>query len=185
MLYLELFLNFMLIGAMSFGGGYGTLSLIENIAVEKCGWITHVQLYDLITLSEVTPGPIALNAASFTGYTVGGFIGSVVATVGCVLPSCVFMSLITYIYTKYRKNGAVVSVVDSVKPAVCSLVFAAFLTVFLPVCFGVASPAELISGKVNAAALLIFSCAIVLCRTKRVSTVFVILLSGLGGAVLT
>lgn len=185
MLYLELFLNFMLIGALSFGGGYGTLTLIEEVAVERCGWITHEQLYDLITLSEVTPGPIALNAASFTGHTAGGFLGSVAATVGCVLPSCAFMALLTYIYTKYKKNGAVVSVVDSVKSSVCSLVFAAFMTVFLPVCFGVTSLAEFSGGRVDAAALLIFAGALVLCRTKRISPVFIILLSGICGAVLT
>ena len=67
MLYIELFLNFIMIGALSFGGGYGTLSLIEEIAIDKMGWITHEQLYDVITISEITPGPIALNAASFTG----------------------------------------------------------------------------------------------------------------------
>lgn len=184
MLYIELFLNFIMIGALSFGGGYGTLSLIEEIAIEKMEWITHEQLYDVITISEITPGPIALNAASFTGYTAGGFLGSLIATLGCTLPSCVIMGILTYVYTKYRKTGAVSSVIGTVKPAVCSLVFAAFCTVFLPVCFGVKSVTMLENAEINVVTLLIFVCAFVLCRTRKLSPILIIFACGAVGAVL-
>lgn len=184
MLYIKLFLNFLMIGALSFGGGYGTLSLIEEVAVEKWGWITPEQLYDVITLSEITPGPIALNAASFTGYNVGGLLGSVAATIGCVFPSCVVMALLTYVYSKFGKTDAVSNVIGTIKPAVCSLVFAAFITVFLPVCFGITSVLSFGSASINIVALLIFAVGIIVLQTKKVSPIVLILASGALGAVL-
>ncbi len=183
MIYVQLFLNFLLIGALSFGGGYGTLSLIEDIAVDKFGWISPEQLYDVVTLSEITPGPIALNAASFTGYTAGGVLGAVLSTLGCIVVPCAFMAVLTYVYTKYKSADGVAHVMAVIKAAVCSLVFAAFLTLFLPNVLGVASVTELGDMKVSIAALVIFGLAFVLNRTKKLSPIVIILLCGVFGGI--
>ena len=175
----------MLIGALSFGGGYGTLALIDEVAVEKFAWISENELHDVIILSEVTPGPIALNAATFTGYKAGGFLGALAATVGCVIPSCVLMAALTYVFVKYKNTGALGTVMGSIKPAVCSLVFSAFLTVFLPTVLSVHSLGEILSSQINVAALLIFVGAFVLCETKKLSPILIILGCGLCGVLLT
>ncbi len=183
MIYLRLFFNFLLIGALSFGGGYGTLSLIEDIAVGKYGWISPEQLYDVVTLSEITPGPIALNAASFTGYVSGGVLGAVLSTLGCIAVPCAFMAVLTYIYTKYRSADGVAHVMAVIKSAVCSLVFAAFLTLFLPNVLGITSILDLASAHVDIAAGGIFASAFLLCRTKKVSPIVLILLCGVFGGI--
>ena len=98
MLYFELFLQFFLIGALSFGGGYASLPLIQKTVVEQQGWLTFTEFADVLTLSEVTPGPIALNAASFAGYRTAGFAGSIAATLGCTAPSCIIVSILAVLY---------------------------------------------------------------------------------------
>ncbi len=183
MIYLQLFFNFLLIGALSFGGGYGTLSLIEDLAVHKYGWISPEQLYDVVTLSEITPGPIALNAASFTGYTAGGVLGAVLSTLGCIAVPCAFMAVLTYVYKKYRSADGVAHVMAVIKAAVCSLVFAAFLTLFLPNVLGIASVADIGAVKVNFAAAVIFAGAFVLNRLKKLSPIVIILLCGVFGGI--
>ena len=103
MIYLELFLTFLQIGAVSFGGGYGMISLIrENVLMH--GWLTEEELLNMIAVSESTPGPIAVNMATFVGSSEGGALGSLVATLGVVLPSFIIILII----------AALVQVVESV-----------------------------------------------------------------------
>ncbi len=102
MIYLRLFLSFLQIGAFSFGGGYAALPLIRHQVVEANGWLQLSEFTDLITISQMTPGPIAVNSATFVGLKVAGIPGAVVCTLGCVLPSCILVSLIAKLYLKYR-----------------------------------------------------------------------------------
>ncbi len=184
MIRFELLKGFFFIGARSFGGGYGALKLIEDSVVAAHGWLTYEQLADLITLAEITPGPIALNAASFTGYTVSGIPGAVAATVGCVLPSCALVSLLAFLYSRYREQPLMSSVLSSVRPAVCALIFSAFLTVALLALFGVSDFRELLPLKPNAAAILIFSGAVLLSKFTRIPPFLLILASGMCGVIL-
>jgi chromate transporter len=184
MVYIKLFITFIIIGALSFGGGYSTLSLINELVIKQMAWITKEQLCDVITLSELTPGPIALNAASFTGYTVGGIAGSLAATVGCVLPSCALMSIITYAYTKYKKSKAFSSIIGTINPAVCSLMFSAFFTMFLPVCFGIDSVISAANATINIVSLGIFAAAFIAVKTNKIPPIIIILLCGILSAVL-
>ena len=89
MIYLRLFLSFLQIGAFSFGGGYAALPLIRHQVVEANGWLQLSEFTDLITISQMTPGPIAVNSATFVGLKVAGIPGAVICTLGCVLPSCI------------------------------------------------------------------------------------------------
>ena len=102
MIYIQLFFSFLRIGLFSFGGGYAAMPLIQSQVVDRYGWLTISDFTDLITISQMTPGPIAINAATFVGNQVGGILGAVVATAGCVFPSCVIVTILAYFYIKYN-----------------------------------------------------------------------------------
>ena len=117
MTFLQLFLAFLQIGAFSFGGGYAAMPLIQDQVVTKYGWLTQTDFADLVTISEMTPGPIAINAATFVGNQVAGIPGALVATFGFILPSCVFvigyLSKISKssVFTSFLSNFAIFSIV--------------------------------------------------------------------------
>lgn len=178
MLYFLLFAKFFLIGALSFGGGYASLPLIERVIVREQGWLTVQEFADVLTLSEVTPGPIALNAASFAGYRVAGMFGSLAATLGCTAPSCIIVSVLAVLYTKYRNGALFSTVLGTIRPAVCAMIGSSFLTIASFALFHASS------GTVNAAAVLLFAGAFLLMLTKKVPAVAVILVSGLCGLLL-
>ena len=102
MIYLQLFLSFLQIGMFSFGGGYAAMPLIQGQVVTLHGWLTMSEFTDLITISQMTPGPIAVNSATFVGMKIAGIPGAVVATAGCILPSCIIVTILARLYLKYR-----------------------------------------------------------------------------------
>ena len=93
MIYLQLFWSFIQIGMFSFGGGYAAMPLIQGQVVTDHGWLTMSEFTDLITISQMTPGPIAVNSATFVGLKIAGIPGAVVATLGCILPSCIIVTV--------------------------------------------------------------------------------------------
>ena len=99
----QLFLSFMQVGMFSIGGGYAAMPFIRSQVVSLHGWLTMSEFTDLVTIAEMTPGPIAVNAATFVGNRLAGFTGAIVATMGCILPSCLIVSLLAYLYRKYRQ----------------------------------------------------------------------------------
>ena len=103
MIYLKLFFSFLQIGLFSFGGGYAAMPLIQEQVVSQHDWLTMTEFTDLITISQMTPGPIAINAATFVGSKIAGIPGSVAATCGCILPSCIIVTLIAWFYLRYKK----------------------------------------------------------------------------------
>ena len=100
MLLWKLLISFIQIGAFSFGGGYAALPLIQHQVVELHNWLSFNEFSDLITISQMTPGPIAINSATFVGLKIDGLLGAIVATLGCIIPSCIIVSLIAYVYLK-------------------------------------------------------------------------------------
>lgn len=129
MIYWQLFCSFLQIGAFSFGGGYAALPLIQNQVVTGHGWLSLSEFTDLITLSQMTPGPIALNAATFVGIRIAGLPGAVAATLGCVLPSCLIVTAIALFYT--RRRGQLDSVLQLLRPAVVALIASAGLSILV------------------------------------------------------
>ena len=119
--FLELFWSFFQIGLFSIGGGYAALPLIQAQVVDQYGWMTMTEFSDIITISQMTPGPIAINAATFVGIRIAGLAGAVVATLGCVFPSCIIVLTLAYIYYKYRNltmvQGTLNILVSSFFPA--------------------------------------------------------------------
>ena len=103
MMYIQLFLSFFQISLFSFGGGYAALPLIQGQVVNVHHWLSMTEFTDLITISQMTPGPIAINAATFVGMKLTGMPGAVVATLGYITPSCIIVTIIAKLYLKYRE----------------------------------------------------------------------------------
>ena len=132
MIYLQLFLSYLKIGFFGFGGGYAMLSLIQNEIVEQRGWLTATQFADIVAVSQITPGPIAINSATYIGYTVAGFGGSMIATFAVCLPSLTLMLLLTRFFLRHRENRYIQTVVKAVTPIVVGMIASAALLMMAP-----------------------------------------------------
>ena len=137
MALIELFLVFLKIGAFTFGGGYAMIAMIQAEA-ERHGWLTQEELVDFVALSESTPGPLAVNMATFVGIRTGGVLGAIIATLGIVLPSFIIILIIAKCFEKYKKSKAVGGIMSGLKPAVIGAAFISVArTVFFPAGFSV------------------------------------------------
>ena len=136
MIYLQLFLSFLQIGAFSFGGGYAAMPLIQNQVVQLHSWLSQSEFTDLITISQMTPGPIAINSATFVGTRIAGIPGALAATAGCVLPSCILVTLLAKIYLKYRNLSLLQGVLKSLRPAVIAMIAAAGASILVNAFWG-------------------------------------------------
>ena len=134
MIYLELFLTFLMIGAFTFGGGYAMLPLIQEEVAAK-GWVEAAALVDFVAVSESTPGPFAINMATYVGAEVGGFFGAVCATLGVVIPSFVVILIVAKCYDAFRQSKVVKGCMSGLKPAVVGLIGGAIISVGLTVFF--------------------------------------------------
>ena len=135
MIYLELFWTFLLIGAFTFGGGYAMLPLMQAEVTAK-GWISNEAVVNFIAVSESTPGPFAINMATYVGSEMGGVLGAACATLGVVLPSFVIILIVAKCFDKFRSSKAVKGCMSGLKPAVIGMIGTAILsigkTVFVP-----------------------------------------------------
>lgn len=136
MTLLELFWSFLQVGLFSIGGGYAAMPLIQAQVVEQHPWLTMSEFTDLITIAEMTPGPIAINSATFVGIRIAGLGGAVVATFGCILPSLVIVSILAKIYYKYKGAKGLDTVLSCLRPAVVALIAGAGLSILGTVLFG-------------------------------------------------
>jgi chromate transporter len=128
MLYLELFISFFKIGLFSFGGGYGMIPLIQR-EIETYQWITTQDYINIISISEMTPGPIAVNTATFVGYKAGGILGGLLATLGVILPSLILVLIASHFLNKFKDHPLLKSMLWGIKPVVAALIIGA--TVFV------------------------------------------------------
>lgn len=129
---LQLFVSYLKIGFFGFGGGYAMLSLIHSEVVVCNGWLTNGEFSDIVAISQMTPGPIAINSATYIGYEVAGVLGSVVATVAVCLPALTIMMLITRFFLRLRDNRYVKGVVIGMRPVVVGMIAAAALLLIFP-----------------------------------------------------
>lgn len=168
MIYLELFISFLQVGLFSIGGGYAAMPIIQSEVVEGRGWITMSQFSDLVTISEMTPGPIAVNAATFVGNRVAGFGGALAATIGCILPSIIIVSVLSYIYVRFMGSPIFDSVLASLRAVVVALILSAGISILQTAVFteGIISVETF-----DLAALLIFVTAFVLLRKFKLSPI--------------
>ena len=141
MIYLQLFVSFLQVGLFSVGGGYAAMPLIQNQVVDLHLWLSLQEFTDLITIAEMTPGPIAVNSATFVGIRIAGIPGAIIATLGCITPALVLVSLLAYVYQKYRDLSVLQNVLACLRPVVVALILGAGLSILSMVCFGGHSPA--------------------------------------------
>lgn len=180
MIYLQLFWSFLQIGLFSFGGGYAALPLIQNQVVDRNGWLTMGEFADVITISQMTPGPIAINAATFVGIRVGGILGAIIATVGCVLPSCVIVLSLAYIYYKYRGLTSVQGVLNGLRPAVIAMISSAGLTLMI-LAFLKEKGSTGINDGIDYVSVAIFVIAFTVLRRWKVNPIHVMIGAGIIG----
>lgn len=134
MIYLELFWTFFTIGAFTFGGGYAMLPLMQAEVTAK-GWIDSQSIVNFVAVSESTPGPFAVNMATYVGSEVGGVLGAVCATLGVVLPSFIVILIVAKCYDKFRQSRVVKGCMSGLKPAVVGLIGSAILSIAMTVFF--------------------------------------------------
>ena len=184
MIYLQLFLTFFEIGLFTFGGGYAMISLIRDKAL-ALGWLTETELLNMIAVSESKPGPIAVNMATFVGSTQGGILGSIVATLGVVLPSFIIILLICAVMRNFLKYKGVQAFLRGVRPCVVALILATAVTMAFSTLlgfktfFGGFTPD--VRGIIILAILLTIALVFKKIKKKKPSPILMILISaGLG-----
>ena len=132
MIYLQLFYSYLKIGFFGFGGGYAMLSLIQNEVVVQNAWMSNAEFADIVAVSQMTPGPIAINSATYVGYTVAGFWGAVVATISVCLPALTLMILITRFFLRLKQNPIVEGAMKGMRPVVIGMIASAALLLMFP-----------------------------------------------------
>ena len=175
MIYLQLFLSFLQIGALSFGGGYAAMPLIQAQIVTEHQWLSMSEFTDLVTIAEMTPGPIAVNSATFVGTKIAGVPGALVATAGCILPACILVTLIAKLYLKYRNIAVLQSVLGSLRPAVVAMIASAGLTILMNAFWG---GRTVVLANTNYVMAAIFVLSFVLLRKTKLSPIAVMVLAG-------
>lgn len=135
MIYLDLLWSFVKVGLFSVGGGYVAMPLIQNQTVAVHAWLTNAEFANLVAIAEMTPGPMVLNAATFVGLRVGGLAGAITATIGCVLPSIVIVSILAKLYMKFKSGNTMKTVLACLRPAVIALIISALISIFAVVFF--------------------------------------------------
>lgn len=163
----ELFLCFAKIGMFTFGGGYAMIALIENACVEQKKWLTHEEMMDITVIAESTPGPIAINAATYVGYKRAGVIGALVATVGIVLPSFTIIFLISMFLEQFMEITVIANAFRGIKIGVGLLIFDAGLNMLKKM------PAKKLSRGLMAFGLVVMFCINLF--SVRISSVLVML----------
>ena len=176
MSYLDLFLSFFQIGLFSFGGGMAAMPLIQAQVVDRHGWLTMAEFTDLITISEMTPGPIAVNSSTFVGTRIGGTLGAFVATFGCILPSCLIVSLLAWLYFRYQNLSYIQGTLKGLRPAIVALIASAGLSILTLALQG--------ANGINWLGALLFLAAFLVLRKWKTDPIYVMLGCGVLGGIL-
>jgi chromate transporter len=167
----KLFISFFKIGAFSFGGGYAMLPLIKEEIIGVHGWLTNAEFIDIVAVSEMTPGPIAINSATFLGFKVSGILGSIVATVAVILPSFIIMSIIIHFLNKFKNSPYSDWFFIGIRPIVLGLVASAAVSVAM-------------DAFIDIKSILICIALFYLVTFKKLNPIFAIILAGITGVIL-
>ncbi|MGN0314687.1 MAG: chromate transporter [Fusicatenibacter sp.] len=176
MIYLQLFFSFLQIGLFSFGGGYAAMPLIQGQVVTTHKWLSMAEFTDLITISQMTPGPIAVNSATFVGIKIAGVPGAFAATFGCIFPSCIIVTLIAKMYLKYQKMAMLQEVLRSLRPAVVAMIASAGISILITAFWG--SSANITLSGTKFSLVFIFLICVVLLQKVKMNPIRVMLLAG-------
>ena len=181
MICMQLFISFIQVGLFSVGGGYAAVPLIQAQVVDAHHWLSVNEFSHLVTIAGMTPGPVSVNAATFVGIRIGGIPGAVAATAGCILPSCLLMMLLAYVYYRYRQGAVLTDVLACLRPAVAALIASAGIVMLEnTVC-------PELTGKISDldwAGVCLFGGALFALRKWRKSPIAVMCLCGAAGLIL-
>lgn len=178
MMLLKLFWSFFQIGLFSIGGGYAAMPIIQHQVVEINGWLTMLEFGDVVTISQMTPGPIAINSATFVGTRIAGLPGAIVATIGCVTPSIIIVLTLAYIYYKYRNLSVMQGVLQGLRPAVVAMIASAGLSIII-LAFWNNNPINLAST--DWISVVLFTGSLIILHKSKVDPVWVMSGAGLIG----
>ena len=191
-LYLQLFWTYTKIGLFGFGGGYAMLSLVQDEVVVKQGWVTEQQFTDIVALSQVTPGPIGINSATYIGYTAtGSILGAIVATLAVSLPSFILVMLISMAFSRFRQNRWVEAAFVGIRPASVGLIASAALLLSIHaegvwqwISHGNAETIVVHENFPDLRSILLFSITFIAAIKRWVHSILLIVLAGAAGWVL-
>lgn len=170
MIYLKLFITFLQIGSVSFGGGYSILKVISHYVVDLNKWLTNDQFNDIVAISQSTPGPIGINAATFVGYKMGGIFGAFIATISVILIPITLSLIVYFFYVKHKENDKIKTIISKLKPVVIAMICSASLN-FLKDAFG------------SFVSILITIIATLLLIYSKIDAVLLLLVSGIVGLI--
>ena len=192
MIYLKLFWAFFQIGLSSFGGGYAAVPLIQSQIVETNHWMEMSQFADLITIAEMTPGPIIVNSATFVGQQIAGLPGAIICTLGSVMPSLLIVLILSWVYMKFRNLSTVQGILTGLRPAIVALIASAGLSLLVLALFNSSLSKILLSQiEMSKSVLqdfrvvegLLFVVSLFLLRKYKVNPIVIIFGSGIAGTI--
>lgn len=182
MIYWQLFSIFFTIGLFTIGGGYAAMPLIERQVVEQHAWLTMPQFADVVAIVGMTPGPIAVNSATFVGIRVGGIVGGIVSALGCVLPSFVIVLILAHLYYRFRNLSVVQGILSGLRPAIIAMLASAGLSLLVLAFWkdgGVPASLE----NVHLPSILIFIASFLILRKWKCSPIVVMIGAGVAGMI--
>ncbi len=180
MIYLQLLWSFIQIGLFSIGGGYAAMPIIQHQVIDIHGWLSMQEFSDIITISQMTPGPIAINSATFVGIQVAGLPGALVATFGCVLPSSIIVMSLAYIYYRFKGLEAIQSILQGLRPAVVAMIGSAALSLTALALCG----EDWFSSNIDYTNAAIFIICLIILRKWKPNPMFVMAGAGILGLII-
>lgn len=180
-LILVLLISFLQIGLFSIGGGYATIPLIQEQVVNIHKWLTFQEFTDIITISQMTPGPLAVNTSTFVGIRIAGIPGAITATFGCVISGFIISILLYNFFNKYRKINTILNVLNGLRAVSVGLIASSASTIILIAFSGVAKLEEIRKVNINIIAVVIFFTSIFLLRKFKINPMLMMILSGAAG----
>ncbi len=180
MIFLKIFFCYLQIGFFSIGGGHASIPLIRSMIVDDRAWLSVTEFVDMITISEMTPGPFAINSATFVGIKMGGPFGGVLATFACMLPSFIITMLLCTLYRKYRSGSLFSGLLYGIRPTVSGLIASAGLLLIFMAFFGTSDLTAI--GSVDLLSVIIAAATFIILRKTKINSVLMIVISGTIGA---
>ncbi len=177
----KIFFCFFEIGLFSFGGGYAAVPLIQSMVVERYHWLTVSEFINLITIAEMTPGPIVINAATFVGMKIDGFLEAVVSTLGSVVPSLIIVLLLSWLYKKYKELDIVKRILKRIRPLVVAMILSAGFSILVMALFKANDYRNINLDNIQVIEIVIFAASLFLMRKYKVNPIMIIFGSGLVG----
>ncbi|KNF08506.1 chromate transport protein ChrA [Gottschalkia purinilytica] len=177
-----LFISFLKIGLFSIGGGYATIPLIQEQVVDFHHWLTLQEFTDIITISQMTPGPLAVNTSTFVGIRIAGILGAMLATLGCILSGFILSILLYKFFNKYKDTDSIFNILKGLRSSSVGLIASSASTILLIAFFG-SSSINVSGANLNITAIAIFIVSLFILRKFKMNPIFVMVLTGIAGMI--